>query len=298
HFPDFADDLPAVLARARAAGVSRLLTIGADVETSAAAVALAAREANVWAAVGIHPHDAGEADDGALAEIERLATAPRVVAVGEIGLDFFRNLSPRDAQERTLRHLLDLARRVGKPALIHCRDAHEETLTILGEARVGEVGGIMHCFSGDVPIARRCLDLGLTISLAGPVTYPNARALPDVARFVPADRLVVETDCPYLPPQGHRGQRNEPAYLPPTAARQAAVARWLEARGVPFQRHGFRTFEGAGDNFVVDVGRGARALVLIAHHDAVPGSPGANDNAAAVAILLSLLARWASREPP
>ena len=239
HFPDFADDLPAVLARARAAGVSRLLTIGADVETSAAAVALAAREANVWAAVGIHPHDAGEADDGALAEIERLATAPRVVAVGEIGLDFFRNLSPRDAQERTLRHLLDLARRVGKPALIHCRDAHEETLAILGEARVGEVGGIMHCFSGDVTIARRCLDLGLTISLAGPVTYPNARALPDVARFVPADRLVVETDCPYLPPQGHRGQRNEPAYLPLTAARVA------ELRGEPLATLGPRMSDNA-----------------------------------------------------
>ena len=168
HFPDFADDLPAVLARARAARVSRLLTIGADVETSAAAVALAAREANVWAAVGIHPHDAGEADDGALAEIERLATAPRVVAVGEIG-------------------------------------------------------GIMHCFSGDAALARRCLDLGLAISLAGPVTYPNAGALPDVARLVPGDRLVIETDCPFLPPQGHRGRRNEPAYLALTAARVAEL---------------------------------------------------------------------------
>ena len=196
HFPDFADDLPAVLERARAAGVARLLTIGTDVETSRAAIAVAAKDPRVWASVGIHPHDAGEADDAAFAEIEGLAAERRVVAIGEIGLDFFRNLSPRDAQERTLRRSLDLARRVGKPALIHCRDAHEETLAILGEARVGEVGGIMHCFSGDVAIARRCLDLGLTISLAGPVTYPNARALPDVARFVPVERLVVETDCP------------------------------------------------------------------------------------------------------
>jgi TatD DNase family protein len=223
HFPDFAEDLPAVLERARAAGVRRFVTIGTDVETSAAALALAEREPGVWASAGIHPHDAAAADEAAVAEIERLAGHPRAVAIGEIGLDFFRNLSPRPAQERTFRRLLDLAGRLGKPVLVHCREAHAETLAILDEARVGEVGGIMHCFSGDVAIARRCLDLGLTISLAGPVTYPNARALPEVARFVPADRLVLETDCPYLPPQGHRGRRNEPAYLALTAARVAAL---------------------------------------------------------------------------
>jgi len=239
HFPDFADDLPAVLGRARAAGVARLLTIGTDVATSVAAIALAGRDAGVWASVGIHPHDAAEADEATCAEIERLAAAPRVVAIGEIGLDFFRNLSPRDAQERTLGRMLDLARRLGKPVLIHCRDAHEETLAILAAARVGEAGGIMHCFSGDVTIARRCLDLGLTISLAGPVTYPNARALPDVARFVPADRLVVETDCPYLPPQGYRGKRNEPAYLALTAARVA------ELRGEPLATLGPRMSDNA-----------------------------------------------------
>ena len=239
HFPDFAEDLPAVLERARAAGVARFLTIGTDVPTSHAAIAMAGREADVWASVGIHPHDAAEADAAACAEIERLAGAPRVVAIGEIGLDLFRNLSPRDAQERTLRRMLDLAHRVRKPVLIHCRDAHEETLAILGEKRVGEVGGIMHCFSGDVAIARRCLDLGLTVSLAGPVTYPNARALPEVARFVPADRLVVETDCPYLPPQGYRGTRNEPAYLALTAARVA------ELRGEPLDTLGPRMSDNA-----------------------------------------------------
>jgi TatD DNase family protein len=227
HFPEFADDLPAVLERARAAGVTRLVTIGTDVATSREALALAAREPGVWAAVGVHPHDAGEADEAALAAIEGLAVAPGVVAIGEIGLDFFRNLSPRTTQEDTFRRLLDLARRLDKPALIHCRDAHAETLAILEDAGLGAAGGIMHCFSGDVAIARRCLDAGLTISLAGPVTYPNARALPDVARFVPADRLVVETDCPFLPPQGHRGRRNEPAYLALTAARVA------ELRGEP-----------------------------------------------------------------
>ncbi|MBI2205600.1 MAG: TatD family hydrolase [Candidatus Rokubacteria bacterium] len=221
HVPDFADDVDAVLARARGAGVRGILTIGTDVETSRAAIAIASREPDVWAAVGIHPHDAAAADAATLAEIERLIASPRVVAVGEIGLDYFRDLSPRDAHTRCFEALLDVARRAGKPVLVHCRDAHADVLATLAAARVGEIGGIMHCFSGDAGIARRCLDLGLTISIAGPVTYPNARALPDVVRLVPADRLVVETDAPYLPPQPYRGKRNEPAYVAITATRVA-----------------------------------------------------------------------------
>ena len=208
HFPEFDADRAETLARAREAGVTRVLTIGTEVPTSRAAIALA--------------------------EVQRLAGEARVVGVGEIGLDFFRNLSPRDAQEHVFRHLIGVARRARKPVLVHCRDAHAEVLAILAEERASEVGGIMHCFSGDVAIARRCLDLGLLVSLAGPVTYPNARALPEVARFVPADRLVVETDCPFLPPQGYRGKRNEPAFLALTAARVA------ELRGEPlevFARH-------------------------------------------------------------
>ena len=154
---------------------------------------------------------------------------PRVVAIGEIGLDFFRNLSPPDVQARTFRSLLEVCRAgSAKPVLVHCRDAHDETLAILAEARLdGASAGSCTASPVTSAIARRCLDLGLTISLAGPVTYPNARALPEVARFVPADRLVVETDCPFLPPQGHRGRRNEPAYLALTAARVA------ELRGEP-----------------------------------------------------------------
>ena len=239
HFPDFAGDLDAVLQRARQAGVSRFLTIGTDVATSRAAVALAAREPDVWASVGIHPHDAVSADDAALAEIEQLASAPRVVAIGETGLDFFRDLAPRDAQERALRAQLALARRVRKPVVIHCRNAHDETLALLASEGVRDTGGIMHCFSGDVSIARRCLDLGLLVSLAGPVTYPKPGALPEVARMVPADRLVVETDCPFLPPQGFRGKRNEPAHLAITAARVA------ELRGEPLADLAARMSENA-----------------------------------------------------
>jgi TatD DNase family protein len=246
HFPGFDEDREAVLARARAAGVRRMVTIGTDGETSRAALALAERHPDVWATAGVHPHDAAESDEAAQAEVERIAAERRVVAIGEIGLDFFRNLSPPETQERVLRRFLALARRLRKPVVLHCRDAHAEILALLGEERVAEVGGIMHCFSGDVAIARRCLDLGLLISLAGPVTYPNARALPDVARFVPGDRLVVETDCPFLPPQGYRGKRNEPAYLTITAARVA------ELRGEPLDDLAARTTANARRLFGVD----------------------------------------------
>jgi TatD DNase family protein len=183
HFPEFAGDLDAVLARARAAGVRRMLTIGTDVATSCAAAALAQREPDVWAAVGIHPHEAADADDAALAEIERLASAPRVVAIGETGLDFFRDRAPREAQTRAFRAQVALARRLGKPVLVHCRDAHAETLALLAADGALERGGIMHCFTGDLALARRCIELGLLVSLAWPVTYPKPGALPEVARM-------------------------------------------------------------------------------------------------------------------
>ena len=236
HFPELAADLDGVLERARAAGVTAMVTIGTDRETNPAAVALAERLGSVYATVGIHPHDAAEATEADFEAMERLAReSTKVVALGEMGLDFFRNLSPRDVQETVWRRQLGMARRLGKPVVIHCRDAHPEALAILADERVGEVGGVMHCFSADVEVAGRCLDLGLHISLAGPVTYKNARALPDVARFVPADRLVLETDCPFLPPHPHRGQRNEPAWVAITAARVA------ELRGVTLDALGETT---------------------------------------------------------
>src|SRR5262249_11441815 len=205
---------------------------------------LAERWPDVYATVGIHPHDAMDATDADFEAMESLTrSSGKVVALGEMGLDFFRNLSPREAQERVFRRQLGLARRLGKPVVVHCRDAHAEALAILAEERVAEGGGFMHCFSPDVDVAKRCLDLGLMISLAGPVTYKNARALPDVARFVPEDRLVVETDCPFLPPHPHRGQRNEPAYIALTAGRLAAL------RGVEVQALGEATTENAARLF-------------------------------------------------
>jgi len=236
HFPEFATDLDAVLERARAAGVRHMVTIGTDVETSRAAIELALQHPDISAAVGVHPHEAAGAGEDALAEIERLArSSPKVVAIGETGLDFFRNLSPRESQERVFRWQLGLSRRVEKPVIVHCRDAHAETLAILAEEDVARTGGIMHCFSGDADVARRVLDLGLMISIAGPVTYPNARALPEVVRLLPKDRLVIETDRPFLPPQGYRGKRNEPSYIAVTAARVA------ELRGEPLELTAERT---------------------------------------------------------
>ncbi len=233
HFPEFAADLSAVLQRAREVGVRLILTIGTDAEDSREAVALAEAHPEVYAAVGVHPHDAVRADEAALEELQQLArTSRKVVAIGEIGLDYYRNLSPREAQIQVFRRQLDLARQLSKPVLIHCREAHADVLEILRQEGVPGAGGIMHCFSGDAAVARQCLDLGLLISLAGPVTYPNARKLPEVVKLTPADRLVVETDCPFLPPQPYRGKRNEPAYLPITASRVA------ELKGQPLKELG------------------------------------------------------------
>ena len=223
HGPEFDADREAVLDRARAAGVGRILTIGTDLESSRAAIALAAAHPDVYAAVGIHPHDAASAEPVALAALAELGRAPKVVAVGEIGLDHYRDLAPRPVQRAALAAQLALARGLGKPVLLHCREAHADLLAILEADGVGPAGGILHCFSGDLGVARRGLDLGLLVSVAGPVTYPNARRLLDVVRALPLDRLVLETDCPYLPPQPWRGRRNEPAYLPATAARVAEV---------------------------------------------------------------------------
>lgn len=223
HDPAFDADREAVLARARAAGVGAFLTIGTDVATSEAAVALAGAHPDVYAAVGIHPHEARTVDPAALARLAVLARAPRVVAIGEIGLDYYRNLAPPETQRAALVAQLRLAGAAGKPVLLHCREAHADLLDLCAAEGDAGVGGILHCFSGDLAVAHRGLALGLLISIAGPVTYPSARRLGDVVRALPLETLVLETDCPYLPPQPWRGQRNEPAYLPATAARVAAL---------------------------------------------------------------------------
>lgn len=218
----FRADLDAVLERAAAAGVGAILTVGCDLESSRASVELAERCPQVWASVGIHPHDAAGVDQAALDELRCLATHPRVVAIGETGLDFFRDRAPRDAQRTAFRAQIRLARELGKPLIIHDRDAHAEVLAILREEEAGTVGGVMHCFSGDLELARACIELGFLISFAGPLTYPNS-ALPAVAEALPVDVMLVETDCPYLPPQPWRGKRCEPAQVRATAEALAKI---------------------------------------------------------------------------
>lgn len=222
----FDGDRQEVLRRAAGAGVVCLVDVGADLASSRRAVALAQVEPRIWAAVGIHPHDAASVTLETLAELRAWAGEPRVVAIGEIGLDYYRDLSPRSQQRDAFAAQLALAQELGLPVIIHDRDAHEETLAILREAACQAApawGGVMHCFSGDLQFAHQVLDLGLYIGIAGPVTYPSAKKLVEVARSVPLERLLIETDCPYLAPQAHRGQRNEPGYVRFVAERLAEL---------------------------------------------------------------------------
>lgn len=211
HLDDeqFADDRDAVITRAVDAGVTGMITAGGDIASSQAAVALAEKYAAVYAAVGIHPHHAAVYSKTALKAIRALAQHPKVVAIGEIGLDFhYADGAPREVQETNLNAHLDLAEELGKPVVIHDRDAHSQVLGML-ERRKGRLRGMLHCFSGDLAMARQAIELGYWISLAGNLTFTNARQLQDIVQALPLDRILIETDAPYLSPR--RGRRNEPA---------------------------------------------------------------------------------------
>lgn len=233
-FPQFKKDLGEVLERARQAGVAAILNAGTDERSSKRSVELSRQYSWISAAVGIHPHGAVKVQDNWLDRIEALAGQDAVVAIGETGLDFFRNLSPRDVQERVFREHIRLACRVEKPVIIHSRQAHSETLKILKEEELPSPGGVMHCFSGDLRWAEAFLDLGFYISIAGPVTYPRSHELRDLLKYIPEDRLLFETDAPYLSPQAHRSERNEPAFIRLTYER-AALALGMELDGLSKQ---------------------------------------------------------------
>lgn len=233
--PQFESEVAAVIGRAESAGIKAKVTAGVDLESSRAAVSLAERYVSVYAAVGFHPHDAVKMRAGDLRELRTLAKHPKVVAIGEIGLDYYRDHSPREVQRRVFQEQLELAAELGLPIVVHSRETSQETYQALSEwskeAKSRYAGlplGMLHCFSGDLAAALRYAELGFFISLAGPVTYPNARKTREVAAGVPLDRLLTETDAPYLPPQGRRGQRNEPAYLCAIIA-QVACLRGMES---------------------------------------------------------------------
>jgi TatD DNase family protein len=222
----FRKDLSAVLERAAAAGLERVVCLGIDRESSLESVRIAQTYPLVVAAVGIQPNSAAAAKAGDWEEIVRLAeTEPRVVAIGETGLDRYWDKTPFPLQEDYFARHIALARRVGKPFVIHCREAEVDVVKVLRMEfeKHGPVRAVMHSFSGDLATAKACLEMGLYISFAGMVTYPTAQTLRDIAKEVPLDRLLVETDCPYLAPQPVRGKRNEPGYVTHTAVLLAEV---------------------------------------------------------------------------
>jgi TatD DNase family protein len=223
YFPDGAAD---VLSRASAAGVTGFVVIGVgrDLGPARAAVSIAAAHPDRAAAsVGVHPHDATTLDDAVFAELAVLAASPHVVAVGEIGLDYHYDHSPRDVQRAAFARLIGLARTVKKPIVVHTRLAAADTLALLESEGARDVGGVIHCFSEDRPFAERALDLGFDVSFSGILTFKSARSVHEVAAWAPLDRILVETDSPYLAPVPMRGKPCEPAYVTYTARRLAEI---------------------------------------------------------------------------
>ena len=219
---EFDSDRSAVFERALLAGVARMVEVGYDCASSRAAVRLAETDPRIYAVVGIQPHYALEADAAWLDAIRQLAAHPKVLAIGEIGLDYYHDRAPHDLQEQLFRDQLALARELGRPVVIHSRDAQADTVRILGDAARGQPG-IMHSFSGDWAYAAACLDVGFYLSFSGPVTFAKATELHEVARRAPLDRMLTETDSPYLAPHPRRGRRNEPAHARIVAERLAEL---------------------------------------------------------------------------
>jgi TatD DNase family protein len=229
---DFAHDFPQMMERAKEAGVGTIIAVGADLESSRAACQLADSYDEIYCSVGIHPHDADRVTEKCYQLVREMALGSRkVVAIGEVGLDFYRDRSPRPAQEEVFRRFIRLARELSLPLIIHDRDAHDRIVAIMKEEQAAEVGGVLHCFSGDLKMARECIEMGFRISIPGTVTYASNEALRDVVRGVKIEQLLVETDSPYLPPVPFRGKRNEPAYVR-FAAERIAELKGLTAQDV------------------------------------------------------------------
>ncbi|HEY8363912.1 MAG TPA: TatD family hydrolase [Tissierellaceae bacterium] len=210
-------------------GIELVINVGADLKSSIASVSLAEKYPNIYAAVGVHPHDVKDMDESTLEIIKSLAKRDKVVAIGEIGLDYYYDNSPREDQRKWFKRQLELAKELGLPVIIHSRDAQQETFDIIKEAQDGRLRGVMHCYSGSKEMANEYIKLGFYISIAGPVTFKNARVVKEVAKEVPLDKLLVETDSPYLAPEPHRGKRNEPIFVKFVAGTIA------EIKGISFE---------------------------------------------------------------
>ncbi|MBB5356616.1 TatD DNase family protein [Anoxybacillus mongoliensis] len=235
----FNEDVEQVIERARAEGVSHIVVVGFDRPTIDRAMELVEQYSFIYAAVGWHPVDAIHMTDEDLGMIERLAAHPKVVALGEMGLDYYWDQSPKEVQKEVFRKQIRLAKKVKLPIIIHNRDATADIIDILREENAGEVGGVMHCFSGSIEVARQCIDMNFYISFGGPVTFKNAKKPKEVAKEIPLDRLLIETDCPYLTPHPFRGKRNEPSYVKYVAE---AIA---ELKGLSFEEVAQKTSDNA-----------------------------------------------------
>ena len=217
HFPQYDADRDGVIRRAIEGGVRYLINIGTDLEDSRKAIAVAEAYPEVYAAVGYHPHEAKHAAPADLAELEKLLSHPKVVAVGEVGLDYFHDHSPREVQRELLHTFFRWYKKHRKPIILHCRDAYEDLMKALKETMPLPCRGVLHCFSSDARTMKKFLDLGFYIAFGGALTYKKNDALREACKACPADRLLIETDAPYLAPQSKRGQRNEPLYMIETA---------------------------------------------------------------------------------
>ncbi len=235
----FSDDLNEVIDRAKMEGVQYMVVVGFDRPTIIKAMELIEEYDFIYASIGWHPVDAIDMRDEDLDWIEELAKHPKVVAIGEMGLDYYWDKSPKEVQQEVFRKQIQLAKKLKLPIVIHNREATADIVTILKEENAAEVGGIMHCFSGSVEVAKECVDMNFYISLGGPVTFKNAKKPKEVAQEIPLNKLLIETDCPYLAPHPYRGKRNEPSYVKLVAEQIA------ELKGLSFEEVSQVTTENA-----------------------------------------------------
>lgn len=248
HYDDerFNDDRNETIISAKENGVSYILNASSDLASVTESVSLAHRYDFVYAAVGIHPHEVGKMDDGTLTDLEEFAADKKVVAIGEIGLDYYYDTFPRDIQKYWFARQINLAKNLKMPVIVHDRDAHEDVMSIINDENAREVGGVFHCFSGSIEMARELLNKNFYISIGGTVTFKNAKKVIDVVKYIPDDRLLVETDCPYLTPEPYRGKRNESTYVKYVAQKIA------EIKGMEFEQIANITTQNAKRIFNID----------------------------------------------
>lgn len=225
HYDDerFELDRSDVIERAHRSGVSYIINAASDIKSCEEGIAFARKYEYMYAAVGVHPHEVGKLDENTLDRIGQLAKEEKVVAIGEIGLDYYYDTAPREIQKHWFAQQINLARELQLPIIVHDRDAHQDSMNILKDNKANEVGGVFHCYSGSVEMAKELIDYNFYISVGGALTFKNAKKLVEVVRWVPMERLLIETDCPYLTPEPHRGKRNDSSYVRFVAEKMAQI---------------------------------------------------------------------------